>query len=100
VKASRRVTLVAVAAICTAVAFTTTSAPAHATGVANNYASKSKISATVGPNSWSTPKYGVSSFAENFVTVGSLGGACGSFCYWWEKVSIHPDGQRVTVALV
>jgi hypothetical protein len=87
-----RTVLIAIVAIGTGAALTMASTPAHASGITNHYASKRNISATFGDNSWSTPKYGVSNFAENFVTVGALGGACGGTCGWWEQLSAG-DGQ-------
>jgi hypothetical protein len=83
----RRTTLAAVAATCMVAVFTIVSAPAHAYGVENNYASTSKISATIGPNSWSTSTYTENTFAQNYVTVGALGGACSPDCYWWEGIT-------------
>jgi hypothetical protein len=71
--------------VAMAVMLAMSGSPANAAGVTDHQAHLAKISATVYLNSWSTPAYAVRNYAENEVTVKSLGGAC-AFCYWYEQL--------------
>lgn len=82
----------AIACIAGAVTFILVPGSAQAAGLQTHWASVRNVQATFFSNSWSTPKYGVSEFAENYVTVGSLGGACGAFCDWYQDLRAG-DGQ-------
>jgi hypothetical protein len=89
---SRSTILGAAGCIAAAVTLTMASAPAQAASLQTHWASRGNVQATVLSNSWSTPSYGVSKYAENYVTVGSLGGACAAFCDWYELLRAG-DGQ-------
>ncbi len=80
-----RALLGAIVVSATALILAVSAAPANAAGITDHRASLSKISATIYLNSWSTPTYAVHNYAENEVTVRSLGGAC-AFCYWYEQL--------------
>jgi hypothetical protein len=74
-----------VGAVALVVVLAVAGSPANAAGVTDHRAHLNKISATIYLNSWSTPTYTVGTYAENEVTVRSLGGAC-AFCYWYEQL--------------